>query len=70
MPKGLAPRGKLPTGAVCAKPSFTEGSRHGKFVLASAKFAKCPAVLHVPHGKIRPSPPRALYSHSASVGRR
>src|SRR5688572_28831548 len=70
MPNGLAPRGKTPTGAVCAYPSSIEVSRQTRFVRESAKFACFPLANSSPHGKSRPSGPRAAYSHSASVGSR
>src|SRR5215207_8197130 len=55
-PAGLAPPGYAPTGVVPATPL-------SRVLASAASHAR-------PHGKARPSLPRAARSHSASDGRR
>src|SRR5579872_5472308 len=70
-PYGDAPSGKLPTGAVYAKPSLVgsfppggPGSGH-----EASRMLALPGSHSLPHGHSRQSVPRAAFSHSASDGR-
>jgi hypothetical protein len=62
-------RVELPTGAVYILPSYMEVSLHLNQQFLSHKFTMLPTNMF-PHGYIRPSVPRAAFSHSASVGSR
>src|SRR5512142_1884261 len=66
-PYGLAPCGKLPTGALSAKLSFTLPSFQ-LYVQFPSQELSLVASHTLPQGKVRPSVPRAAFSHSASVG--
>src|SRR5262245_50058620 len=77
-PNGLAPSRKLPTGAVVGHPSSSSYSalRGVPSRLAAARHSAPHALSRralgaaLPQGWMRPSLPRAAYSHSASVGSR
>src|SRR5689334_1036083 len=76
-PSGVAPFGKVPTGAVAPQPSspgyiILESQRSN---LGFKRLHSTPQPLSLnssgtvdPHGYVRPALPRAAYSHSSSVG--
>src|SRR5215218_1002407 len=69
-PNELAPAGKLPTGAVVFQPSLSLYIRLAAPPSLPTAFTSFALGAAFPHGYMRPSSPRAAYSHSASVGSR